>query len=101
MEIRWFFEQACNGSAWVGDEPEQELVRLVTQLIGTKVKKAEGYIKADKMYLLLYENTGLPLNANASNSVDVPIALNLLACSVRADFDGILLLTEGRRLQAL
>jgi len=60
-EIRLPGEE-LRGRGWAGNEPEQELTRLVLAALADKTEKLNRghYASADRYELLIYDNSGLP-----------------------------------------
>jgi hypothetical protein len=60
-EIRLRGEK-LRGRGWVGNEPEQELTRLILVALTDKTEKLNRhYAPADRYELLIYDNSGLPM----------------------------------------
>jgi hypothetical protein len=53
--------EKLRGRGWAGNEPEQELTRLILAALADKTEKLNRhYRQADRYELLIYDNSGLP-----------------------------------------
>ncbi|MBS0563149.1 MAG: hypothetical protein JSR87_01285 [Proteobacteria bacterium] len=50
------------GSPWLSYEPEKELAAIVCKIVAMKIEKSADYAKTDKLFLLLYDNSALPID---------------------------------------
>jgi len=79
-----------------GESPERQFAEITESVIHNKIVRSKKYICTDQRLLLLYNNTGLPLDSNIMERGGYNHRILNAAISARCSFAAVLIYSGGQ-----